>query len=375
MHTPPVVLSIDDSSTNQNLLKMAFEHYQMHFAMDGPSGLAMAKDLKPDIILLDVAMPGMDGFQVCEQLKQSPFPYLAKTPVIFLSVHNGLEDRLNSYRVGAEDYITKPFDINELGYKIDVLLAYRNHMNTLSSQLASASNVAITAITNSGELGVIITFLTDSVACTSSESLAHALFSGLNYYQLTGSLITRLEGQADAFYSNSLRSPLETQLLEAAPKGPRIVASGRRVLFNAERISLLIKDMPLEDPDKTGRLKDHLAILLTTADARLQVIEQDAKARRLRALAIQHIVSRAQASIQQVAHSLKSYNHASKTLVDDICLQLEAALTGLMLPDADEHRLLSLLESIRTRFEAVQDTGAELDTIVSALIQDLSHLK
>ena len=106
----PVMLIIDDTVTNIKVLSEAIRDMgEVLFATDGPSGIALARARKPDIVLLDIEMPGMDGFEVCRAIKNDPF--IAGTTVIFVTSHGDDESELQSLALGGVDFIQKPINV------------------------------------------------------------------------------------------------------------------------------------------------------------------------------------------------------------------------------------------------------------------------
>jgi signal transduction histidine kinase/DNA-binding response OmpR family regulator len=103
----PTILIVDDETSNIQILAEALdEHYELVFATTGPQALGLAAALCPDLILLDVLMPGMDGYEVCARLKASPVT--ADIPVIFVSALGDVGAEARGLELGARDYITKP---------------------------------------------------------------------------------------------------------------------------------------------------------------------------------------------------------------------------------------------------------------------------
>ncbi|MDP1564553.1 MAG: diguanylate cyclase [Pirellulaceae bacterium] len=111
---PNKVLVIDDSLDIHRLIKfrLAKENFELVAAYDGGSGLAMARELKPSAILLDVDLPDRDGFSVCVALKEDPTTM--HIPVVFLTGAASTEEKVRGLDIGAIDYVTKPFDSFEL---------------------------------------------------------------------------------------------------------------------------------------------------------------------------------------------------------------------------------------------------------------------
>lgn len=102
------VLVVDDTATNRVILKakLSAAYYTVILAESGEEGLARAEETEPDVVLLDVLMPGMDGYEVCRRLKAAP--RLAHIPVIMVTALNSPEERLRGLECGADDFLTKP---------------------------------------------------------------------------------------------------------------------------------------------------------------------------------------------------------------------------------------------------------------------------
>ena len=119
----PVVLVVDDDATIRRLLQITLETegFDVTTAGDGVEGLRMAQEEpRPDLVLLDIMMPGMDGLQVCHTLKSDPAT--RDLPVVLLSAKAQSHDIELGLRVGANDYITKPPDLLDLVTRVRSLL-------------------------------------------------------------------------------------------------------------------------------------------------------------------------------------------------------------------------------------------------------------
>ena len=116
---PTTVLIVEDDKNIQELLELYLkkEGYQTAIANDGTEGLSVFRALKPDLVLLDVMMPGMDGFAVCRAIRAE-----GDTPVILLTAKSSLDDKVSGLRAGADDYITKPFEMQEVLARIEAVL-------------------------------------------------------------------------------------------------------------------------------------------------------------------------------------------------------------------------------------------------------------
>ena len=133
------ILVVDDNLANRRLLQAKLEarYFQVLLAESGQKALDVADAELPDIILLDVMMPGMDGYEVCERLKASP--RTAFIPVVMVTALSQQEHRLKGLQAGADDFVTKPFDDFSLMTRINALLRYNAVASELRQRESSAS--------------------------------------------------------------------------------------------------------------------------------------------------------------------------------------------------------------------------------------------
>src|SRR5688572_9295835 len=116
------ILVIDDEPINHQLVAHALAplQYEIHFAENGQIGIAQARTLKPHVIITDVMMPDITGYEVTRILRREP--QFAATPILVLTAQSGLQDKLKSFEVGADDHLTKPFEAAELVVRVTSLL-------------------------------------------------------------------------------------------------------------------------------------------------------------------------------------------------------------------------------------------------------------
>ena len=128
-----LVLLVDDVKDNINVLVEALKNdYKLGFALDGESAIKYARARQPDLILLDIMMPGLDGYEVCRRLKADHA--LREIPVLFITAMQDVEDKAAGFAVGAVDYITKPFEIVEVKARVKTHLALQMARQELKKQ-------------------------------------------------------------------------------------------------------------------------------------------------------------------------------------------------------------------------------------------------
>ncbi len=116
------LLIVDDEPNLRDILReyLETEGYSVGEADSGAAGLSAFAALQPDVVISDIAMPKMNGFELCRQLRSQPGNEFV--PFIFLSAFGEIDDRLRGYQLGADDYLVKPISLVELGAKVEMLL-------------------------------------------------------------------------------------------------------------------------------------------------------------------------------------------------------------------------------------------------------------
>lgn len=122
--TPPAklntkILIVEDEDRIRNFLLrgLMYEGYDVESASNGPEGLRLAENFRPDLVLLDLMLPGMDGFEVCRRLRDT-----TNIPIMMLTAKEAIEDRVAGLDAGADDYLVKPFAFDELQARIRAIL-------------------------------------------------------------------------------------------------------------------------------------------------------------------------------------------------------------------------------------------------------------
>jgi len=127
---PASILIVDDEDLIRSLLRLTLVRvgYDVTEAETGEEGITIVREIEPDLVLLDVMMPGMDGFEVCQKIRQDPV--VGDIPIIMLSARKDQRSRRHSQQVGANKYLTKPWVPDELLWHVgEVLKKSEPHPN------------------------------------------------------------------------------------------------------------------------------------------------------------------------------------------------------------------------------------------------------
>lgn len=140
MDRDPLILLIDDEPQILRALKtiLSSGHFRVISAVNGEDGIALAASQSPDVIILDLTLPDLDGIQVCEQIRE-----WSGVPIIVLSVRDGERDKVAALDKGADDYLTKPFNIEELLARIRVALRHSSQSIGNKETVIKAGSLSI----------------------------------------------------------------------------------------------------------------------------------------------------------------------------------------------------------------------------------------
>jgi signal transduction histidine kinase/DNA-binding response OmpR family regulator len=201
------ILIVDDTPVNLRLLAQMLSNqgYKVRPVIDGPQALTAARSTPPDLILLDIMMPGMSGYEVCERLKADE--HTREIPVIFISALDVAQDKVRAFAVGGVDYITKPFQVPEVLARVETHLAVRNLHRRLEDKLVERETLIAKLDTVNAELQQEIAEREQAqrklqVALARSETLYRIARSMIAYENLSAVLKTVTDSIAQAMPAN-----------------------------------------------------------------------------------------------------------------------------------------------------------------------------
>jgi sigma-B regulation protein RsbU (phosphoserine phosphatase) len=135
------VLLVDDAKANLDILVEGLKSdHKLSLALNGEMALQIAARTPPDLVLLDIVMPGLDGYEVCRRLRQ--MPETAEVPIMFLSSLEEVQNKTRGFEAGANDYLTKPFEMLEVKARVRSLLKAKAYSDAVKEQIASELRIA-----------------------------------------------------------------------------------------------------------------------------------------------------------------------------------------------------------------------------------------
>lgn len=371
MTPKPLVFIVDDAADNRLLLRSLLEdEYRLMEANSGEQCLTLLEQEEPDLILLDVSMPGISGYHTCIAIRK-----LAKsksTPVIFVSAKDSPEERLEGFEAGADDYLTKPVDGTLLLEKMHIQLQRGIDRKQAIAQSQEAMNVAMEAMTSSSELGQIIHFVKEVQAIQKSSALAAAVMTIAAQFGLNCCVLI---DEAEPLLLGCSADSMEARvLMKFRNADQRITHLGIRTVIHSDMIIILIKNMPLGDESRYGRLKDHLAVLADIANGRAQSIISESRLRQQRVKFLHDLITLTEEKIKITSNEINEYSTSVTDTVSGMVIQLEAMLFSLGLEEDQEKQLMALANQTTAKLDQTAEKTKTLDSHLSHILEALYDL-
>lgn len=265
------ILIVDDEPFNCEIMQeILADDYELEIVYSGQQCLEVAPDWLPDLILLDISMPGMSGYEVCRQLKGSV--KTGDVQITFVSALDTLADRLAGYEVGGDDYITKPFDAGELVKKVEVAFRNKSLQRQLQSNADRAIKTAMSAINSTNEIGMVLQFISATFHCNEYQCLARLILDTISAMGYSCTVQIRVEGQEINQCSEGTINPLEVAVINRISHEDDRLDIGPRSIMNFEHVSVLVKDMPVNDEAENMRLRENIAVIAEGSEVRINAI-------------------------------------------------------------------------------------------------------
>lgn len=381
MRTNYKVFVVDDDNTTEIMVESMLDtEAVVEYFASGAACINRLSDGFPDVFLLDVEMPEMNGYELCRQIKATPEG--KNIPVIFLSSHDRIEDVLSGYDAGAEDYVVKPFEHIGLQRKIDNLIRIVGDRMEAQAQAKAAEEMIDVFSASLNDNAILIKYLRSLNECVGYQEVVASTMSALEASHLEGAIQVRMRDVEDTFSHAGENWPMEIAVMNHVRGMGNIFQFKTRAVFNYGHISILITNVPTYDADLTGRIRDNLAIVAESANAKLSAIQSGADNLHLRS----EIAVLLDGLSKTVSNYGQHYDEArykaslhTSSLVERLLTVIahlgmsseeEDGLVGLV--KADSEKLIDLfdfagetsnkLADLRSRLEKLLDNTSELSS-------------
>ncbi len=371
MEDSATILIVDDDPAMVAISKTCLEAsgYQTEEAENGQQALDLvnAKQGGFDAILSDVNMPVMDGYQLCEKIKENPDT--EDIPIIFVSGLTTLEEKLKGYKAGADDYIAKPIPLDEIAIKVKSLIEARAKRDVLKTQLAESFGTAMQAMTYSSGLGQILEFYKKGLNSDGFEVLSQHLFEVTQAQGLHCSLqIITSNGVINLGDSGAV-APLEANVIELARSKGRFFDFSKRTIINYDDFSLLIKNMPIDEPERYGLLKDMLATLCDAVEVAVKRLLNNQEEEKRH-----EIMASVQSIMDEVNSTFQDIQYESENNIRDMLDELDDTLLQLGLTEDQENDVRKTAQDYHAKTTVTLGMGVALNSKFALIQQQLEDV-
>lgn len=365
------VFAVDDDEIVRDMIaSMLAPHYAVDTFASAESCRMRLGATLPGVLLLDIALPGIDGYALCRQLKDDEAT--RDIPVIFVSALDTLDARLAGFDAGGEDFIVKPFEPEVLLRKVQIAERLRTENQSLRERLSSAEHMSGIALASMGDSGVALRYMSLLVGCTSEQQVAEGFLEVLDYFQLAGAVETRVGARSHVLSSNGANLPLESAILSHLRGMDRIFEFRNRSVYNFDHITAMISNMPTDNDELCGRVRDTLAIITQGADSRLQALAT-AEAREHTSQKLLSTLDSLRKALYQFAAAHQQHRLTSSEIVFRVEQNLAKSFVHLGLTEDQERHVEDLFRSGMTDLmDFVERGGATLQSSLARLGDELT---
>lgn len=365
MKSDYLIFLVDDDATTRLLLtSMLGSKYGVDTFETAEACLNALGERRPDLFLLDVGLPGMDGYELCRQIKA--IPEAAKVPVVFLSGRDTPADIFAGYDAGGQDYILKPFDIVSLHHKIENLQRIEHDKRSLADQAQASDELASLVLANLDEYAVLIKFLRTLNECSSPAEIVEAILRVLGAAHLEGAVQIRLRNFEKTYSHVGENWPLEVAVMNHVRTLERIFQFKRRAAYNFAHITLLITNMPIDDAELCGRIRDNLAIAAESANAKLEALQSFTDNSTMRD-EINALLSGIEKTVQSFSKQYDTARFEGSLYTNRLLDDLLAAFAHLGMSSRQEEEILELVKQRANGLIDLYDIAGETQETLGKL--------
>ena len=354
------MLVVDDETNFLELVEAAFEDiYDVITTPTSNGCLSLLEENEFDLILLDINIDDRNGFELCEHIQE----HYSNSAVVFISGLSTQEDIVQGYQVGAVDYIVKPIRLRELTEKITSIVAIRKKLKEFEVRSSDAQQVAFSAMADSSQLGRILEFMDNNVNCPDIDAVGTSLLETCESIGLIATIYIETPNEKCQQATGGAVQHIETLLIEQVRHQGRIIDFNKRTLYNDKHVTLLIKNMPLDDPIEYGRLKDSLATLVCGANSRINSIMNEQLLEDSRDAIAKALIS--------IEDRIQRQTDLTTNLMKEFMTDMESALLVLGLSEDQENYVLSLVDTHLTSVVEVVTSANETQSTLRSSLNSL----
>jgi len=364
------VLVMGDAN-NDSLVGLLGKQYELEHveSVDDCIRQVAADDVK--LVLLNI----VDNLQpvwlnVCRQLKDTPS--VTDTPIVILARDSELDSKMAYYDAGCDDYVNSE-SMSELQARLMRVIFNKVANDQLKQQLQQANEMAFIAMSDTSDLGVNVQFLLDVNTCDNLDELGMRVFKSLQSYGINCSLQIRGRHTVKNMEANGMAKEMESVLLQECKDKGRYVDFGRRSIMNYGSVSLLVKNMPMNDDKKYGAIKDNVFSLLQGADARVKALD-NLESLAMESLLVKRMAGQMRDLMKDVDSSYKGVMKDIADVVETMADGVESSIQFLGMDERQELALQKIMETGIVDTNRIFNQGMRMDEGLREFLEQVDNV-
>ena len=361
-----VLIVDDDKSTRMVLRSLLSQQFDVETASSGEEALTICREREPDLIMLDVNMPGLDGYKTCCKLRE-----FTDIPIVFVTASDALDEHIKAFDAGGDDVIIKPV-IKEILLRKTSLAIRRGHQTqSIQVEKDSFQNMAMNFLSVSGESGLLQQFIQSSLNCGDIRELGAKLIESIGNFSLDCSVLIREEDAPFILTSHGEPSEVEKTVLKQSVGMGRIFQFKRTLVVNYEHVSVIVNNMPMDESDKSGRVRDNIATLAEMTNSLCGIVLMRRTSHTL-AEQFQIAMSTGYATVESLRETSQRAQVDTRILLQELVDNIENSYTWLGTSQSQEKTISATMYAAVDKILALLEAASvvsdnKLNEVISCL--------
>ena len=357
------VLVVDDDSMLRAFYDAVLTpQYEVHAAESGEEAIEVSKMLKPDLILLDVDMPGLNGYDTCRKLRE-----FSTAPIVFATALQDMEEHLRAFDAGGDDILTKPLLPEILLRKVGLALKLKHVQEKLVEEKAYLQDRANDYLSSMGENLALLNFVRASLKCRSFDELVQNLAQAMRDVALEGSVVIRHGGESTFMTTHGPATALEQSILDKSRSMGRKFQFKRNLVVNYEKVSIIVSNMPPEGTERNQQIRDNIGVLAETAEAFCENVDMR-KVSMERAESMQIALFEASKTVESIRDKQTQLFMAVRLLLHGLTDKIEQSYSWLGTSSDQEAAISAAMNDSVQQILEVLTSGSQMNEQFAAVV-------
>lgn len=360
-----VLVVDDDRTTRLNHHSVLAREYDVELAESGNDALQILGELSPDLIVLDIEMPGLDGYETCRRIRE-----ISTVPIIFVTAHSSLESQLEALQAGANDILTKPIAYDLLLMKAARAIQTHICSQRLHLEKKSFQNMAMNLLSSVDETTVLLNYLRRGIQCRSYFELSMRLTEAARSMGVQCYGVIRSSSGNHYFRSEGESTGLEKEVLaKVSTMGERFQFKTQLVV-NCDHVSIISTNVPIGEPEKAANFSENLHQLAEATESLAENVEmrQESMAR---ADQLQVALMSASGAVHSLQEKHRQMQADTRMLLQELVQNIENSFSWLGATTDQEVAINNTMnQSVEKILELLTTRGqfeADFTTVLGAL--------